>query len=179
MLVVAAGMAIVVAALVPRSFPLFVTESAADPEENCRNWYNDEFVSLYKGRASLWVEWSEALKDFVNEPERKEQFLAEIAASESLTDLVDHRSEAIRKWTAAQDDLEIEIDIALLDDHWDSEEMRRIATIRLPDIQGLIDLIPLNTLLADAAGFYPFPDSQGLVTDLRRAALGLKKACDL
>ena len=108
---------------------------------------------------------------------REEQFLAEIEASDSLTDLVDRRSEAISTWKAAQEDLDVEIDIALLDDHWDSDELRRIVAVRLPEMQGLIDLITLNTLLADAAGFYPFPDSQELETDLKRAALGLEKAC--
>ena len=177
MLVAAAGSAIAVSALVPRSFPLLDTEGTVDPDENCRNWYDDEVVSLYKGSASLWVAWSESLKDFVNEPARKEQFLAEIEASDSLTDLVDRRSEAISTWKAAQEDLDVEIDIALLDDHWDSDELRRIVAVRLPEMQGLIDLITLNTLLADAAGFYPFPDSQELETDLKRAALGLEKAC--
>ena len=46
-------------------------------------------------------------------------------------------------------------------------------------MQALMDVLTLEFLLADTAGFYPFPDSQGLKTDLRRAALGLEKACDL
>ena len=51
--------------------------------------------------------------------------------------------------------------------------------VRLSELQALMDVLTSDILLADTAGFYPFPDIQGLQTDLTRAALGLAKACEL
>ena len=178
MLVMAAAAAIVVATLIPRTFPLITRESTADPAENCRGWYDTRVVSLYKGQVSQWVEWSNALNAFVEEPGRNEQILSEINAGSAPAELVD-RARAIREWSAAQDDLEIEIDIALLDDHWDDDEMKRIAAVRIVEMQALMAVLTMDILLADTAGFYPFPNSQGLETDLKMAARGLERACDL
>lgn len=178
MLVLAAAAAIAVAALVPRTFPLIDPESTSDPAENCRAWYDTRVVHLYKGQLSQWAEWSNALNAFVDEPGRTERVLSEIDTETAPAELTD-RPRAIREWSAAQDDLQIEIDIALLDDHWDDDEMRSIASVRMIEMQALMDVLTLDILLADTVDFYPFPDSQDLQTDLRMAALGLERACDL
>ena len=115
---------------------------------------------------------------FVEEPGRNEQVLSEIDEGSAPAELVD-RPRVIREWLAAQDDLQIEIEIALLDDNWDDDEMKRIAAVRVVGMQALVDVLTLDILLADTAGFYPFPDLQGLVADLEMASLGLERACDL
>ena len=51
--------------------------------------------------------------------------------------------------------------------------------MRMVEMGALMDALTLEFLLADAAGFHPFPDSKGLEDDLRLAALGLERACDL
>lgn len=180
MLGVAAGAAIVVAALIPRSFPLLDTESAANSEDDCRPWYDSKVVALYKGRLALWVEWSKALKAFVNSPEKQDEILADPVLSASIADLIDQRSTVSMKHEVAQDDLDLEIEIAFLgDDYWDADEMKSIAAVRIAEMQALMDALTLEFILADAVGFYPFPDSEGLETDLRMAALGLERACGL
>lgn len=180
MLMAAAGIAIVVAALVPRSFPLLDTESAAYSEDDCRAWYDSKVVALYKGPVALWVEWSEALKAFVNSPEKQEEILADPTLTASTADLIDRRSTAIGKHEAAQDALDVEIEIAFLgDEYWDADEMRSIATVRIVEMSALLDALTLESLLADTVGFYPFPDAEGLEDDLRMAALGLERACGL
>ena len=119
MLVVAAGVAIVVSAVVPRSFPLLDTESAADSEDDCRAWYDSKVVALYKGQVAQWVEWSKALKAFVNSSEKQDEILADPTLTASIADLIDRRSTAIGKYEAAQDALDVEIEIAFLgDDYW-------------------------------------------------------------
>ena len=178
MLITAAGAAIAVSAFIPRTFPLLDTESTADTEDNCRVWYNNKVVSLYKGRIELWAEWSNALNAFVKESGRDEQIISEIDAGKAPAQLTD-RPEMLDKWLAAQDDVSIEVDIALLDDHWDDDEMRKIVRVRLIEMQLLMDALALDFLLADTAGFYPFPGFQDLESDLQTAMLGLEKACDL
>ena len=67
MLGLAAGAVVVVAALVPQSFPLLPAESAPGLAENCRDWHDTTVMSLYEGRLALWAEWSSALSAFVKE----------------------------------------------------------------------------------------------------------------
>ena len=178
MLGLAAGAVVVVAALVPQSFPLLPSESASGPAENCRDWHDTKVVSLYKGRLALWAEWSNSLNAFVKESGREERILSEIDTGAAPAALL-NRPETIRKWSAAQDVREVAFAIGMLNDHLDDNEVRRIATVRMIEMQALMDVLTLDVLLADAAGFYPFPDSQGLEADLKRAALGLEKACEL
>ena len=178
MLGLAAGAVIVVAALVPQSFPLLPSESVPDPAENCRGWYDTKVIPLYESRLSLWSEWSNALNTFVGQPGVKERILSEIDAGMAPSTLLD-RPEANRKWAAAQDLREVEFAIAMLDDRFDDSEVRRIVMVRLSEMHALMDALTIDFLLADIAGFYPMPDAEGLETELRRAALGLESACDL
>ena len=178
MLTLAAGAVIVVAALVPQSFPLLPSESVPDPAENCRGWYDTKVIPLYDNRLSLWSEWSNALNTFIGEPGLEERILSEIDAGLAPAILLD-RPEVNRKWRAAQDLREVEFAIALLDENFDDSEVRRIAMVRLSEMHALMDALAIDFLLADIAGFYPMPDAEGLETELRRAALGLESACDL
>ena len=177
MLGLAAGAVIVVAALVPQSFPLLPSESVPDPAENCRGWHDTKVIPLYESRLSLWSEWSNALNIFIGQPGVEERILSEIDAGMAPATLLD-RPEANRKWAAAQDLREVESAIALLDDRFDDREVRRVAMVRLSEMQALMDALAIDFLLADIAGFYPLPDAEGLETELRRAALGLESACD-
>ena len=90
-----------------------------------------------------------------------------------------NRGEVTDEWFVAQDIFDVEVEMAVLDGHWDDDESRRVAAASVVQMRAIAELLALDNLLANTVGFPPFPDSQGFNTDLRRATLGLEKACGL
>ena len=177
-LVAAAGVMVAVAAAIPRSFPLWTSESSDEPVENCQSWYNARVLPIFKNKAPQWVGWANALDTFAKEPERNERLLSDIDAGVAPAELLNRRKVG-DKWFAAQDIFDVAVEMTVLDGHWDDDEMKRVAAASVVEMRALMELLALDNLLANTVGFPPFPDSQSFNADLRRATLGLEKACGL
>ena len=111
-------------------------------------------------------------------PERNERLLSDIDAGVAPAELLNRRKVG-DKWFAAQDIFDIEVEMTVLDGHWDDDEMKRVAAASVVQMRALMEVLAMENLLANTVGFPPFPDSQSLNADLRRATLGLEKACGL
>lgn len=176
--IVAAGALLVVAVLVARSFPLLTSESSDGPVDDCRSWYNERVVPIFNNTVPQWVGWGNALDSFIEDPERNERLMSDINVGKAPVELLS-RSKVGNKWFAAQDLSNVEVERAALDGHWDDDEVTRAAAASAIEMRAIVDLLALDDLLANTVGFPPFPHSQSLGTDLRRAILGLEKACGL
>ena len=170
--------AVVVAAAVPRSFPLWTSEGSDEPVDNCQSWYNERVVPIFQNKAAQWVGWVNALDTFAHEPERNERLLSDIDAGVAPAELLNRRKVG-DKWFAAQDNFNVEVEMTVLDGHWDDDEMKRVAAASVVRMRALMELLALDNLLANTVGFPPFPHFQSINLDLRRATLGLEKACGL
>ena len=177
-LVTAAVAIVIVAATIPQSFPLWTTESPDEPVDNCQSWYNERVVPIFQNKAPQWVGWVNALDTFAHEPERNERLLSDIDAGVAPAELLNRRKVG-DKWFAAHDNFNIEVEMTVLDGHWDDDEMKRVAAASVVRMRALMELLALDNLLADTVGFPPFPHFQSINLDLRRATLGLEKACGL
>lgn len=177
-LVAAAAAIVAVSAAVPMSFPLRTSEASAEPRGSCQDWYNARVVPIFENQAEQWIGWANALHSFADEPERREQLVSDIDIGKAPAELLNLR-ETGDNWFVAQDNFEAEFEITVLDDRWDDDEMKRVADASTVQMRALIDLMALQSLLADSVGFPPFPDAQGFTADLGSAALGLEKACAL
>ena len=91
MWVAAAVVAVAVAAVVPRSFPLWTSESSDEPVDDCQSWYNERVLPIFKDKAQQWVGWANALDTFVKDPERHEQLLSDIDAGLAPAEVLNRR----------------------------------------------------------------------------------------
>lgn len=176
MLVAAAGLMVAWSAVIPNAYPLWAPDDAVESVDICEDWYNAIVVPIWKDQAPLWAEWANALDAFVRVPARDEQLSSDIDAGVAPAELRDRRALG-DKFFAAQDRFNVEVELTILDGHWDDEETRRVATASAVQMRALMDLVALTDILADAVDFPPFPDSEQFNVDLRRATLGLERAC--
>ena len=150
--VAAAVVILAVAAAVARSFPLWTPESPDEPVDNCPSWYNERVVPIFKDKVPQWVGWGNALDTFAREPERNERLLSDIDAGVSPAELL-NRGEVTDEWFVAQDIFDVEVEMAVLDGHWDDDESRRVAAASVVQMRAIAELLALDNLLANTVGF--------------------------